>query len=130
MLAAWAKVVAAAVLGWSQSWIVSRWPDGTAPVALVNDGLGLGVYQLYDRTAMPFHTFWRMLGEGTYGVALEPTTNRDAGRFDAKERGELQWLQPGEERAYRLEVGALVGSAEIAGFSARVDALQPGTSTA
>jgi hypothetical protein len=109
---------------------VSAEPDGTAPVALVNDGLGLGVYQLYDRTAMPFHTFWRMLGEGTYGVALEPTTNRDAGRFDAKERGELQWLQPGEERAYRLEVGALVGSAEIAGFSARVDALQPGTSTA
>ena len=51
-------------------------PDGTATVALVNDTLGLGVYQLYDSRAMPFHTVWRMMGEGTYAVALEPTTNR------------------------------------------------------
>ncbi len=102
---------------------VSAEPDGTAPVALVNDTLGLGVYQLYDRRAMPFHTVWRMMGEGTYAVALEPTTNRDAGRFDAKERGELQWLQPGEERSYRLEVGVLEGAEEISAFEDRVDAI-------
>jgi hypothetical protein len=98
-------------------------PDGTAPVALVNDALGLGVYQLYDSRAMPFHTLWRMMGEGTYVVALEPTTNRDAGRFDAKARGELQWLEPGEERRYRLEMGVLEGPSEISAFADRVSAL-------
>jgi len=112
---------------------VSAEPDGTAPVALVNDALGLGVYQLYDRKAMPFHTLWRMMGEGTYAVALEPTTNRDAGRFDAKERGELQWMEPGEERLYHLEVGALEGPGEISAFADRVNAVglqPPGAATA
>jgi hypothetical protein len=102
---------------------VSAEPDGTAPVALVNDALGLGVYQLYDRRALPFHTLWRMMAEGTYVVALEPTTNRDAGRFDAKARGELQWLEPGEERRYRLEVGVLDGPAHISEFADRVNAV-------
>ena len=99
-------------------------PDGTAAVAFVNEALGLGVYQLYDGRAMPFHTLWRMLGEGTYGVALEPTTNRDAGRFDAIERGELRWLRPGETRRYRLDLGVLDGQAEIAAFADRVAAVE------
>jgi hypothetical protein len=29
-----------------------------ALAGLVNDKPGLGVYQLYDRRAMPFHTLW------------------------------------------------------------------------
>jgi hypothetical protein len=102
---------------------VATEPDGTAPVALVNDALGLGVYQLYDGRALPFHTLWRMMAEGTYVVALEPTTNRDAGRFDAKARGELQWLQPGEQRLYRMELGVLDGPAEISAFEDRVSAV-------
>jgi len=66
---------------------------------------------------------WRMLGEGTYGVAMEPTTNRDAGRFDAKERGELLYLEPGELRAYDIEIGALDGAQAIDDFAARVSTL-------
>jgi hypothetical protein len=98
--------------------------DGIAPVALINEALNLGVYQLYDRRALPFHTFWRMMGEGNYVVALEPTTNRDAGRFDAKARGELQWLQPGEAREYSLEIGVLDGASELSAFEARVNAIE------
>ena len=62
---------------------------------------------------------WRMLGEGTYGVAMEPTTNRDAGRFDARERGELVMLEPGETRRYDIEIGVLDGAGEIDAFAAR-----------
>ncbi|MGO8957246.1 MAG: aldose 1-epimerase family protein [Streptosporangiaceae bacterium] len=98
--------------------------SGIAPVALINDALNIGVYQLYDRRTLPFHTFWRMMGEGNYVVALEPTTNRDAGRFDAKERGELQWLQSGEGRQYFLEIGVLDGEREVTDFEARVKAIQ------
>jgi hypothetical protein len=96
-------------------------PDGAVSVAVVNRSLGLGVYQVYDRNQFPFHTMWRMLGEGAYAVAMEPTTNRDAGRFDARQRGELTFLEPGETRRYDLEVGVLDGTAPVDAFASRVE---------
>lgn len=100
-------------------------PDGTVPVAVVNRERALGAYQVYRRDQFPFHTMWRMLGEGAYAVAMEPTTNRDAGRFDARERGELTFLNPGEERHYDLEVGVLDGLDEIDAFAHRVNRARP-----
>jgi hypothetical protein len=64
-----------------------------------------------------------MLGEGTYVVGIEPSTNRTAGRLDARARGELIELAPGESRAYELELGALVGGTAIDEFAARVQSL-------
>ncbi|HUA31747.1 MAG TPA: aldose 1-epimerase family protein [Streptosporangiaceae bacterium] len=95
-------------------------PGGTVPVGVVNRALELGVYQVFRIGQLPHHTVWRMMGEGTYALAMEPSTNRDAGRADARERGELQWLEPGEVRRYDLEIGALSGGAAIAGFEKRV----------
>ena len=87
--------------------------------------LGIGAYEIYRQDQLPFHFMWRMLGEGTYVVGIEPCTNRTAGRLDARERGELIELGPGENRSYDLELGALVGAAEIDAFAARVGALAP-----
>ena len=42
------------------------------------------------------------------------------GRWDVRERGELQWLESGELRRYDLEIGALNGEASIGQFEARV----------
>jgi len=98
-------------------------PEGTVPVALVNRALALGVYQVFRIAQLPHHTVWRMMGEGTYALAMEPSTNRDAGRWDARERGELQWLEPGETRRYDLEIGALPGESSIGEFEARVSRL-------
>jgi len=98
-------------------------PDGTVPAALVNRARVLGVYQVFRIAQLPHHTVWRMMGEGTYALALEPSTNRDAGRRDARQRGELQWLEPGEARRYDLEIGALAGETPIAEFAARVSRL-------
>jgi hypothetical protein len=100
-------------------------PAGTVPVALVNRDQALGVYQVFHISQLPHHTVWRMMGEGTYALAMEPSTNRDAGRQDAAERGELQWLEPGEERRYVLEIGALPGASAIGEFEARVSRLAP-----
>jgi hypothetical protein len=66
---------------------------------------------------MPFHITWRQLGTVAYVVAMEPSTNHDAGRFDARSRGELQHLAPGEERRYSLSIGALAGTEAIEGFA-------------
>jgi hypothetical protein len=98
-------------------------PGGTVPAGLVNRALGLGVYQVFRIDQLPCHTVWRMLGEGTYAVGLEPSTNRDAGRFDARDRGELQWLEPGETRRYDLEIGALADAPAIGEFELRVSRL-------
>jgi hypothetical protein len=94
--------------------------NGTVPVAIVNREAGLGLYQIYDREQFPYHFVWRMLGEGTYVVGIEPSTNRTAGRLDARERGELIELEAGEKRTYDLELGALEGEDEVNGFAARV----------
>ena len=99
-------------------------PEGTVPVALVNRDLALGVYQVFRISQLPYHTVWRMMGEGTYALAMEPSTNRDAGRPAARERGELQWLEPGEQRRYDLEIGALAGAAVIGEFETRVRAIR------
>jgi len=98
-------------------------PDGLVSAAVVNRNIGLGVYQRYQRAALPRHITWRQLGTGTYVVAMEPSTNRDAGRFDARARGELQHLSPGEQRHYALEIGALTSTAEIDSFAAEAGRL-------
>jgi hypothetical protein len=67
-----------------------------------------------------------MLGEGTYAVGIEPSTNRPAGRLDARQRGELIELDPGETRSYDLELGALAGADEIGAFAARVARIAAG----
>jgi hypothetical protein len=94
--------------------------DGSAAAAIVNHRLGLGVYEVFRRDQLPHHFVWRMLGEGTYVVGIEPSTNRTAGRLDARERGELIELGPGDTRSYDLELGALDGTEAIEEFRARV----------
>jgi hypothetical protein len=95
-------------------------PDERVPVGIVNRRLGLGAYEVFRRDQLPHHFVWRMLGEGTYVVGIEPCTNRVAGRLDARARAELIELGAGESRSYELELGALVGDAAIDEFAARV----------
>jgi hypothetical protein len=97
--------------------------DGTVPVALVNRDVGLGVYQLYKREQFPHHFLWRAFGEGTYVVGIEPSTNRTAGRLDARERGEMIELEAGQKCAYDIELGALGGEKAIDRFAERVESL-------
>ena len=98
-------------------------PDGRVPVAILNHDLELGAYEVFRRDQLPHHFVWRMLGEGTYVVGIEPCTNRTAGRLDARARGELIELEAGESRTYELELGALVGAAELDAFAGRIRSL-------
>jgi hypothetical protein len=97
--------------------------QGWVSAAVLNRPLGLGVYQRYRKDALPHHVTWRQLGQGTYVVAMEPSTNRDAGRFDARARGELLHLSAGEHRDYELQVGVLAGADAISGFAERAGGL-------
>jgi Domain of unknown function (DUF4432) len=81
-------------------------------------GSGFGFDVLVDRGFT-----WCQLGSGTYVVAMEPSTNQDAGRLDARAPGELQHLAPGEERRYTLEIGALAGTEEVDACVGRIGQL-------
>jgi hypothetical protein len=105
---------------------VNAEPDGSVPVAIANRAAGFGAYEVFNRNQLPRHFIWRMLGQGTYVVGIEPSTNRTSGRLPAREAGELIVLQPGESRAYDLELGALNGSDAIDAFAARVAAVGDG----
>lgn len=99
--------------------------DHRVPVAVVNRRLELGAYQVFRRDQLPHHLVWRMLGEGTYVIGIEPSTNRPADRLDARAKGELIELGPGDGRQYELELGALDGEEAIHAFVKRVDKLRP-----
>ena len=64
-------------------------PDGSVPVAIANRAAGFGAYEVFNRNQLPRHFIWRMLGQGTYVVGIEPSTNRTSGRLPARESGEL-----------------------------------------
>ena len=87
----------------------------------------VGVYQRYQRATFPHRITWRQLGMGTYVVAMEPSTNRDAGRLDARAGGELQHLSSDAERHCPLEIGALAGTQDMDAFAERI-AVQAGIS--
>jgi uncharacterized protein DUF4432 len=95
-------------------------PSGIVPAGVVNRRIGLGVYQLSRNTQLPEFMVWRMMGEGTYSVALEPGTNRAIPRADLRRNGEIIELAPGETRSYDLELGVLDGAGAIDAFAERV----------
>jgi len=91
--------------------------DGYVTVALVNRGYdggrGLGVYVRYRQAELPRFTQWKMVGAGEYVTGLEPANCGVEGRAKDRAEGLLQFLEPGEERSYHVEVGVLDGAEEI-----------------
>jgi hypothetical protein len=88
--------------------------EGKVWAAVVNRALGFGAYVKYSREELPWFTEWKMLGEGTYVVGMEPANCLVEGRDKERARGALQFLEPGERREYTLEIGALTSKDEIA----------------
>jgi hypothetical protein len=94
--------------------------EGYCHVALVNRdfdrGTGFGLYVRYRQDNLPNLIEWKMLGEGTYAVGIEPANCLPEGRDKERQRGTLQFLEPGERREYRLEIGVLASEEEILEF--------------
>jgi hypothetical protein len=86
-------------------------------------GQGIGVYLRYSKKELPFYTEWKMVGEGTYVVGMEPGNCIPEGRKSARKRGALTVLEPGEKAAYHLEIGVLANNQEIREFEAKLRGL-------
>jgi len=87
-----------------------------------NNGEGLGLYIKYPIAELPWLIEWKMMGEGTYVVGMEPANCLVTGRAKARADGTLQLLKPGEKREYHLEIGVLSSKTEIAEFEKKINA--------
>jgi hypothetical protein len=88
---------------------------GFVTAMLVNrtllDGQGLGAYVRYRKAELPRFTQWKMIGVGTYVTGMEPANCHVEGRDKDRARGILQFLEPGEQREYVVELGVVTGDA-------------------
>ncbi len=96
--------------------------DGTVVCGIVNRACegGFGVMVRYNRQELPCFTQWKMMGQGEYVVGLEPGNALVQGRVEERAAGRLQYLDPGEERHYTLEIAVLDGAEAIAQFEQEV----------
>ncbi len=91
--------------------------DNHIHVALVNrsfnNGQGIGVSVRYHKTQFPNFVQWKMCGEGTYVMGLEPSNCWVDGGERARAQGTLQHIEPGGRKHYEVEIGVLTSNAEI-----------------
>ena len=97
--------------------------DGKQFVALVNDRAGLGFEVTTRKDQFPCLYEWQNFQAGQYALGIEPSTNHVLGNNAARERGEMIWLQHGEEKRYQSVFRVLDGAGEIAASEARIRAI-------
>ncbi len=61
-----------------------------------------------------------MVDMGTYVTGLEPANCLVEGRDKDRARGILQFLEPGEQREYVLELGVVTGPEAIAAMTSKI----------
>jgi hypothetical protein len=67
--------------------------------------LGLGLRLTFNREELPYLFQWKMMGEGTYVLGIEPATCATMeGRADARQQDVLSFLAPGESRNFALGI--------------------------
>ena len=88
--------------------------DGYVTVALIKRGASpFGACVRYPWKELPHLWQWKMLAQGVYTVALEPANCWMETRAEARKRGELQFLEPGEAVRHRLQVGVCTSTQEV-----------------
>jgi hypothetical protein len=87
-------------------------PDasGLVNVGIVNEKREVGIRVSYRKEQLPRFVEWKMMGESNYVVGLEPSNCWVEGRAKDRERGILQFLEPGERRSYQLQISFLQGA--------------------
>ena len=79
--------------------------EGQVHVELENPTLGIGLRWTYNKASLPHLVQWKMMGQGTYVLGIEPANSSGVeGRAVARQRGDLPHLEPGQSRRYTLAV--------------------------
>ncbi|MDI3548568.1 MAG: hypothetical protein PWR10_2220 [Halanaerobiales bacterium] len=103
-------------------------PDGSTKVGLINRNFnnkqGLGIYIAYSKKELPNLVQWKMVGQGHYVMGIEPANSWVSGRDLARKDGTLKYLEPGEKRSYKLEIGVLESQEEIEKLTREIKAIK------
>ena len=91
---------------------------GYAVAALVNGALHFGAYVRFRTAELPHLVQWKMMGERTYVVGLEPANCWVQGRAHDRQTGALQFLAPGKRVSTHLQIGVLPDQAAIDAMAA------------
>lgn len=84
--------------------------DGVSWVQLDNREVFLSLHLSYSSYSLPHLFQWKMMGQGAYVLGLEPANSSAIeGRAVARQRNDLQVLEPGENRSYWLKFSVLEG---------------------
>jgi hypothetical protein len=107
-----------------QVWQHEMAPDakGEVSVALVNDRLNLGFEVVTRKDQFACMYEWQNLQAGQYALGIEPSTNHVLGNLAARERGEMIWLEHGDERSYDTVFRILDGDSAITDAEKRITA--------
>ena len=97
-------------------------PAGWTAAALVNDRLDFGFEVRTRKDQLPCFYQWQNLQAGMYALGLEPSTHHVLGDAAARERGEMIWLEHGQERRYDAVLAVLDGAASVGAAEARIAA--------
>ena len=81
--------------------------DGWAHISLVNPDLGMKLILGYEKAGLPNLNQWKMMGNNTYVLGLEPANCLVEGRQKERERGTLQFIKPGEKKDFRVEISVM-----------------------
>ena len=76
--------------------------DGWEHVRLENRREQLGLTLSFDTSTLGHFVQWKNFVKGEYVMGLEPANCTIDGRSDAIARGQMQVLEPGQSRTYRL----------------------------
>ncbi|MEQ1770700.1 MAG: aldose 1-epimerase family protein [Devosia sp.] len=101
---------------------------GEVSVALVNDRIGFGFELVTRKDQFPCFYEWQHLQAGNYALGIEPSTHHVHGNQFARDRGEMIWLEHGDERRYDATFRILPDAASVADADQRITAIarQPG----
>lgn len=78
--------------------------DGYCEVSLVNPKLELAFKLKYKQDNLPNFVQWKYTNQGNYVTGLEPSNCKVEGRNKARENEELEYIKPGEQKEYYLEI--------------------------
>ncbi len=84
--------------------------NGWCSVAIFNSEIEKGLQISYKKDTLPKFVQWKYTNKGDYVIGLEPSNCRVEGRKKARERGELQFLAPGERKEFNLEIEVLTSN--------------------
>jgi hypothetical protein len=95
--------------------------EGRVNVALVNEALGFGFEVETLKSQFPAMYQWQNFHAGHYAMGIEPSTNHVLGKDFARERGELIWLEHGDERRYDTVLRILPDATAVSDAVARIE---------